>query len=170
MNKERNASYWIKKLNLEVHPEGGYFKELYRSNELIKQNDLPKRYDEEHCFFTSVYFLLEGKQISHFHKSKSDEILHFYDGSSLTVHFIDEKGKLIQQKVGLDVDKGELPQYLVPKNCWFCLEVDDKQSFTLLGCTVSPGFLFADFELGNKTILIKRYPDYKSLIEKFTIE
>jgi uncharacterized protein len=169
MNKERNAEIWIKRLNLTAHPEGGYFNEVYRSDEIIPKAALQERYNADRNISTSIYFLLKEEQISHFHKLNSDEIWHFYDGSSLTIYIIDKTGILKKQKLGLDFNNGEVPQFTIPKECWFAAEVNDKKSFTLIGCTVAPGFDFADFQLGAKDILFNTYPDHKELINKFTL-
>jgi predicted cupin superfamily sugar epimerase len=87
------AKKYIQKLQLKSHPEGGYYKEIYRAGELILPDHLPKRYKESRAFSTSIYFLLEGNQFSSFHRLKSDELWHFYDGSTLIIYTIDEKGE-----------------------------------------------------------------------------
>lgn len=166
MNK--NADYWIENLKLEAHIEGGYFKEIYRSVEVIKKEHLPDRYNGDRSFSTSIYFLLKGEQISKLHKLKSDEIWHFYTGSSLLIHIIDDEGKLNTIKLGNHFTLGEHFQYVVKAGCWFCAEVIDKSSYGLIGCTVSPGFDFSDFELANREKLLENFPEHKTIIEKFT--
>ena len=146
MNK---ADIYIKKLKLIPHPEGGYFKEIYRSGETLKHG-LPGRYKGNRSFSTSIYFLLKGKQKSLLHKLKSDEIWHFYDGSSLKLYIIDAKSKLSSKLLGRNID------------------VSDENSFALFGCTVAPGFDFSDFELGERKKLLRLYPQHKELVEKFT--
>ena len=163
-----NANYWINKLDLIKHPEGGYYKEIYRSEEVIAKEALPGRYSAERNVSTSIYFLLAKAQVSHLHKLQSDEIWHFYYGHSLTIYMIDEKGKYAEQKLGRNLDEGEALQFVIPKSTWFAAEVNDKNSFSLIGCTVAPGFDFADFELAKREELIKLFPQHKSIIESLT--
>lgn len=163
---KQTAQYWIEKLQLQPHPEGGYFKEIYRSDETLPQSALPDRYNTKRTFATSIYFLLEKEQVSHFHRITSDEIWHFYDGCSLTIHQITEEGALKEFKLGLDYDNGESPQVMMEKNCWFAAEINDKSSFTLIGCTVAPGFEFSDFELAKRDELLETYGF--ELIKRFT--
>jgi hypothetical protein len=161
-----NAKKYIKQLQLKKHPEGGYFKEVYRSGEIILPEHLPKRYMKSRNFSTSIYFLLEGKQFSLFHILKSDELWHFYDGSSVLLYIINQKGKLSVNKLGRDEDC-EL-QLTIEKQNWFAAEVEDKKSFSLFGCTVSPGFEFEDFEMGRRDELIKNFPLHSDLIIRLT--
>ncbi|MFA4924944.1 MAG: cupin domain-containing protein [Ignavibacteriaceae bacterium] len=163
-----NARYWINNLQLINHPEGGYFKEVYRSEEAITKEALPVRYSAKRNVSTSIYFLLEKEEVSHFHKLKSDEIWHFYYGSSLTIHLIDEGGNYSIQKLGRNIEEGEVLQFVIPKFSWFAAEVNDKKSFSLIGCTVAPGFDFADFELAKREELIKQFPQYKIIIGRLT--
>jgi uncharacterized protein len=164
------AKNYINKLELIPHPEGGYFKEYYRADEKISFEGLPERYTNARSFHTSIYFLLEGSQISSLHKLKSDEIWHHYDGCSLMVHIIDENGMLHKILVGKNIDKGESPQIVVRKDCWFGAELTEKNSFALIGCGVSPGFEFDDFELGKRQELLKLYPGFKETIIQLTDE
>ena len=164
-----DASYWIKKLNLSIHPEGGYYKEVYRCDEFIETNSLPKRFSRRHTFSTAIYFLLNGNQISAFHKLQSDEIWHYYTGSPLMIHILSDKGEYKISKLGLNIENGELPQIVIPHNHWFAAELLDKTSFSLMGCTVAPGFDFADFKFGTKKELIKKFPLYKDVISKLSI-
>lgn len=163
-----NAKYWIHKLDLLKHPEGGYYKEIYRSEEVIPIEALPDRYSDKRNVSTSIYFMLDKEQVSHFHKLQSDEIWHFYYGVSLTIHMIDESGNYSIQKLGRNLDEGEALQFVIPKCTWFAAEVNDKKSFSLIGCTVAPGFDFADFELAKRGELVKQFPLLKEIIEQFT--
>jgi hypothetical protein len=160
------AKHYIKQLQLKKHPEGGYFKEVYRSGERILPTHLPNRYKSSRNFSTSIYFLLEGKQFSSFHLLQSDEIWHFYDGSSVLLYIINQKGELSVKKLGKD--KGRQLQLTIEKQNWFAAELEDKKSFALFGCTVSPGFDFDDFELGNRIILTKKYSQHSALIKRLT--
>jgi predicted cupin superfamily sugar epimerase len=160
------AKHYVKKLKLKKHPEGGYYREVYRSGELILGEHLPKRFKSSRNFSTSIYFLLEGAQFSAFHYLQSDEIWHFYDGSDVIIYLINQNGRFSKKKVG----KGKKSKFqvTVEKNNWFAAELENKKSFALIGCTVSPGFEFDDFTLGNKQELIKKYSKHKKLIEKLT--
>lgn len=160
------AKYYIQKLQLNKHPEGGYYREIYRSGEIIFI-DAPNQ-NRKRNVSTSIYFLLEGSQKSKFHKLKSDELWHFYDGTAVKIYILDGNGKLTETMIGRDIENGELFQTTIGKNNWFAAEVMDKKSFTLIGCTVSPGFDFSDFELGKRADLLKKFPDHKELILKFT--
>ncbi len=160
------AKYYIHKLELIKHPEGGYFREIYRAGEMFSI-DPPKKHLKRNAS-TSIYFMLEGTQKSKFHRLKFDELWHFYDGTCAKVYVIDEKGNLSELIIGKDTERGEVFQLAIKKNNWFAAEVMDKKSFALIGCTVSPGFDFSDFELANKEFLLKKFPQYKSLIQKFT--
>jgi uncharacterized protein len=164
----KNAGYWIEKLGLQKHPEGGYYKETYRSNEEIAHDSLPKRFSGCRNFSTAIYFLLVGTDFSALHRIKSDELWHFYAGSSLTIHVIEESGKYRPIKLGENFDEGEVFQAVVKAGDWFGATVNDPESYSLVGCTVAPGFDFNDFELGKGEDLIKCYPQYQSLIEKMT--
>jgi len=160
------AQKYIKQLQLMKHTEGGYFKEVYRSGERILPTHLPKRYKSSRNFSTSIYFLLEGQQFSSFHLLQSDELWHFYDGSAVLLYIISQKGKLSVKKLGRDEDC-EL-QITIEKQNWFAAEIEDKKSFALFGCTVSPGFEFDDFELGKRDDLIKKFPQHSALIKRLT--
>jgi uncharacterized protein len=162
----KSADYWIEKLHLLPHPEGGYYKEVYRSDETI-EHGLPDRYKSGRSFSTSIYFLLKGNQHSAFHKIQSDEIWHFYAGSSVILYIISPEGSLKIQKIGPEADSGECFQYVIPKHHCFAAEVTEKENFCLVGCTVAPGFDFADFELAKKSELISLFPQHNALIEKF---
>jgi predicted cupin superfamily sugar epimerase len=160
------AKKYIKKLKLKKHPEGGYYKEVYRSGELILGEHLPQRFKSSRNFSTSIYFLLEGKQFSAFHQLQSDETWHFYDGSDVIIYIIQGQGKLSTKKLGSG-DESNF-QIIIEKKNWFAAELENKTSFALFGCTVAPGFDFEDFKMGKRAELVKRFPKHKNLIEKLT--
>lgn len=162
------ADFYIKKLKLAPHPEGGYFREVYRSEEFVEKNCLPARYGGSRAFSTSIYFLLKKGQKSLLHKLKSDEIWHFYDGSSVKLYTIDSKGKILQGLLGRNIDAWESMQLAIKRGYWFCAEVLDVNSFSLFGCTVAPGYDFSDFKLGDRAKLLQLYPQHEELIKKFT--
>jgi len=165
----KSADYFIKKLDLQKHHEGGYFKEIYRSDEVINSNALPKYFDGKRNISTSIYFLLKSDDFSSFHKIKSDEIWYFYQGSPLTI-FVIINGKIKKLLLGNNLEKGESFQQIVPKNSWFAACVNLPDSFSLVGCTVAPGFDFNDFELATRKELLESYPYLYENINKFTRE
>lgn len=158
MSKNK-AAYWIEKLGLQKHPEGGYYKETYRDTETI-ETSTGKR-----SVSTAIYFLLEGNDISAFHRIQSDELWHYHAGGSATIYFIDGKGSLEELKIGPEDDL----QVVIPKNCWFGGRLNDKDDFILVSCTVAPGFDFVDFELAVKVDLLEDYPQYGQIIEELAI-
>ncbi len=167
-----NAAYWIEKLELLAHPEGGYFRETYRANEQI--NDLPDRFHTKtspsggRSFSTAIYFLLESGQFSAFHRIKSDEVWHFYTGSALSLYAIDPAGQLNEFRLGSQPDQAETWQAVVPAGWWFGARVDPLDAYALVGCTVAPGFDFADFELAERSQLLAAYPQHQTLIGQLT--
>jgi len=165
---EKNPDYFIDKLCLKAHPEGGYFKETYCSDIVIKKDALPDCYTGDRPLLTAIYFLLKGNDFSSFHRLKSDELWHFYFGSSMKIWVIRSDGRLYKIKLGMDVENNEVCQATIPAECWFGAAVDNAESFSLVGCTVSPGFDFADFELGKRDYLISKYPAHESIIEALT--
>ncbi|SHJ53571.1 cupin domain-containing protein [Aquimarina spongiae] len=158
----------VENLNMAPHPEGGFYKETYRSAHAIPQGVLGDEFTGDRNYCTGIYFLLTSQNFSAFHRIKQDEMWHFYTGSSLYVHVIDPNGNYHRQTLGINFDKGELPQYVVPAGSWFASSVKDEGSFSLVGCTVAPGFDFDDFELANRKSLIETFPDHKELISQYT--
>lgn len=152
----RSAEYWIKKLNLLPHPEGGFFKESYRSDELISSEALPNRYSSSRTFSTQIYFMLVKGNHSSFHRLTSDETWHFYDGSPVTLWLLSEEGGLREVTLGLDENSD--PQFTVPRGSWFASEVVGDGDYSLVGCSVAPGFDFADFEMAKRESLYEKFP------------
>jgi predicted cupin superfamily sugar epimerase len=156
----------IKEFDLLPHPEGGYYKETYRSSETFPSTALPDRFTGDRSFSTAIYFLLEQGNFSAFHRIKSDECWHFYSGDPLLVHIIHLNGHLETITIGNDISKGNKFQYVVPAGCWFASEPGPGSAFSFVGCTVSPGFDFADFELAEAGKLVKEYPEHQQLIKR----
>ena len=156
----------IKILELTPHPEGGYFKETYRSKGVIKNNSLDFLTDGIRNYSTSIYFLLDQMDYSSFHRIKQDEIWHFYLGSTLLLHTINPNGKYDCIRIGNNIKNGEVLQYVVPAGTWFASEIENKNEFALCGCTVSPGFDFNDFEMPDKDKLLEMFPLYDEIINR----
>lgn len=162
------AEFLIKKYNLHKHPEGGYYSEVYRSEELIEKGHLPNRYTGQRSFSTLIYFLLDGDDFSAFHRVNSDEIWHFYAGTSLTLYILKDDG--ILEKIVLSNNPEDNGSYfaLIKKGIWFAAKINRANSFTFVGCTVAPGFDFEDFELASRMELIKQFPQNKEIITQLT--
>lgn len=167
------TKYWIDKLNLIPHPEGGYYKEIQKSPVKISEEGFCDNrnncvtFREKKLLWTSIYFLLEYPQVSNFHRLTSDEIWYFHEGSPLTIYVINPEGKLTFYKLGKDIDNGESLQITVPANHIFGSAID-KDGFSLVSCMVSPGFEFDDFELFERNTLLSMYPKHKDIIERLT--
>ncbi len=157
-------------LQLEPHPEGGYFRQTYRSEVVIPREALPSAFTGVRSASTAIYFLLEGKDFSAFHRLRSDEVWHFYVGSPLAVHVIEPDGKYSSILLGGDPDAGQVFQAVVRAGCWFGSHVADWKSWALVGCTVAPGFDFEDFEMADRSALGSAYPQHRELIERLTRE
>lgn len=158
----------IETLELQPHPEGGYYKETYRSQDIIVKDALPKVFNGHRNHSTGIYYLLESKDFSAFHRINQDEMWHFYKGTTLILTMISEKGELSSLKIGNNIANGEVPQAVVPKGYWFAAKVEQPESYALLGCTVAPGFDFQDFELAERTKLIAKFPQHKDIITTLT--
>lgn len=150
----------IQQYGLHPHPEGGYYKETYRSAENIPQTALPDRFPGPRSFCTAIYFLLETGHFSAFHRIKSDECWHFYAGQTLWIHIIHPNGKWETVHLGNSSENGETFQYVVPAHCWFASEPAHGSAFSFVGCTVAPGFDFADFELAKGHELANEFPQH----------
>jgi predicted cupin superfamily sugar epimerase len=159
----------IEQLNLVQHPEGGWYRETYRSNEMIPAQCLPERFDEDRSFCTAIYFLLGKNEISALHRIKSDEIWHYHAGTALTVHLFLEQGEHRAIKIGQDLVAGETYQFVVPAGCWFGAEVTGEGDYSLVGCSVAPGFDFADFEMGSRDSLLKQFPEHTEIIRRMCV-
>lgn len=164
----RQASYWIRKLGLTPHPEGGHYLETYRAAGSIPASGLPRSFGGTRSFSTAICFLLQGKQRSKLHRIKSDEIWHFYCGTTVVLHILGGKGRCLQVRLGRSPRKGEVFQAVVPAGCWFGAKLVNGHSYALVGCTVAPGFDFRDFELGDRELLFRRYPQHRRAIEDLT--
>ena len=167
---QQDPQYYISKLGLEPHPEGGYFKRTFESQEQITDQELTVDFEGKRMLYTSIYFLLTSKDVSHFHRLQSDELWYYHAGSPLSVHMIDENGEYTEHKLGLHLENGEVPQVLVPKNTIFGSSVKDRDTFSLVGCMVSPGFEYQDFELFTQEELLLKYPEHKEIIMKIAYD
>jgi predicted cupin superfamily sugar epimerase len=150
---------------MQPHPEGGWYKEVYRSDEYIPRSALPERFSGERVFSSAIYFLLEQGNFSAFHRIKSDECWHFYAGDLLLIYVITQDGNLNIIQLGNDIGNEHLFQYVVPANCWFASTPAPGSLFCFVGCTVAPGFDFADFELASAASLSVLFPQHGNVIK-----
>jgi uncharacterized protein len=177
------AEFIIDKLNLiKLVGEGGYYRETYRSdnhiivsscNEDLKDgvyscSNLGIKSSNIRSVSTLIYYLLDGDQFSAFHKVKYDEIWHFYKGSSVSLYILSDVGEIMRIQIGNDLENNEHIQCVIKGNTWFGAEINDKSLYSLMGCSVSPGFDFRDFELGERDKLKNTYPQHESIIHKLT--
>lgn len=162
------AEYWIQHYNLQPHPEGGFYRETYRSALEVENKYLPVGYNGDRRLSTSIYFLLRSGEKSKFHRIRSDELWYFHFGSTLKIVLIDQIGNKHTRMLGANIEKAEHMQILIPGGTVFAAEVHEKESYSLIGCMVSPGFEFGDFELFAQDDLIQAYPQHIELIKKFT--
>jgi uncharacterized protein len=173
------AADWVTALQLQPHPEGGYFRETYRAPEGVPLTALPERFQQSlgltpeyppglRVFSTAIYYLLEAGQFSALHRIKSDECWHFYAGTGLTVEILSPKGEHSQLHLGSRHDLGQVFQGVVTAGDWFGAAVTHAQGYALVGCTVAPGFDFADFEMAERQQLLAAFPQHQALITQFT--
>ena len=157
-----NGKEIVQKLGLIEHPEGGFYKETYRSSSSMETEQNAIR---NVC--TAIYFLLENDNISLFHRIQSDELWFFHQGEPLEIVFVKE-GVLNSIILGNSFENGEVPQATIPANTWFASSVKQRKGYSLVSCTVAPGFDFADFELASRENLLQEFPHLKETIQKFT--
>lgn len=162
------AAFWIENYNLHPHPEGGFYSETYRSAETTSPKALPQRFGGSRNFSTAIYFLLEAGQFSALHRIASDEVWHFYAGDALEVVCIDAAGKLEIIRLGNNPQKGEVFQAVVEAGTWFGSRPAPGSAYSLVGCTVAPGFDFADFEMPGREWFLEAFPQHAELIRGLT--
>jgi uncharacterized protein len=158
---------WIENLKLLPHPEGGFYKETYRSPEKIEHSCLPNRYHGHRNFSTAIYFLLRSQDRSVFHRIQSDELWHFYAGTTLLIYILTPTG-LVIHRLGSDPAQGDALQVVIPAGCWFGAMLEKVDSYALCGCTVAPGFDFTDFEMAERKNLLKEFPQHHEIITRLT--
>ena len=154
----------IDTFQLLPHPEGGWYKENYRSEATIPKDALPEQFEGDRQISTAIYFLLEEGNFSAFHRIRSDECWHFYAGQTLEIFELSPNGTLKIISLGNSLSEGTCFQYVVPAGYWFASRPAEKSSFCFVGCTVAPGFDFNDFELAKASDLIKAFPQHEMLI------
>jgi len=155
----------IRRFGLEPHPEGGYYSETYRADKLVRREGAPSD-DGTRAASTAIYFLLSDGAYSAWHRIRSDELWHFYAGSPIEIHSIDERGVLSTRKLGHALDhSGTVFQAVVPARHWFAARCCDPSTWALVGCTVAPGFEFSEFEIADVDALAGQFPLHRAIIE-----
>lgn len=163
----KTPNYWINKLNLIKHPTAGYYAETYRSALSVSIGD-KQIIRSAH---SSIYYLLESNEIGYWRNLKSDETFHFYAGNDLFIYIIAENGKFEKLKLGNShQNEDAYLQLTVPANTWFALEVSIHDSYSLVACSVTPGFDYNDYQILDKKLMMKTYPQYEEIIDRFGFE
>ncbi len=162
------AEFWIDKLELLRHPEGGFYRETWRSGGAYSFTEGP--FNGPRSFVTAIHYLLRGSEYSKLHRIHSDELWFYHAGAPLTVHIFPETGEPTSFTLGLEPDKGQVLQETAPAESWFgaSIEETDENNFALVSCVVAPGFDFHDFAFADKNELQEKYPLYTKIIDRLT--
>jgi predicted cupin superfamily sugar epimerase len=163
------AEQIIELLNLQPHPkEGGYFRETYRAPASVAAEHLPGNYPAARSVCTAIYYLLTPETFSALHRLPGDEIFHHYLGDAVEMLQMHPDGRSEIVRIGPNLAAGEQPQLVVPGGTWQGSKLAAGGAFALLGCTVAPGFDYADYEHGDRAKLIAAYPDRAAQIRSLT--
>ena len=162
MSSKLNIEEVITRLGLKPHPEGGYYAETFRSLESVMLSDGRQR-----SASTAIYFLLPEGAFSALHRVAADECWHHYGGAPLELVMISPEGGLERVILGPELTAGQRPQHVVPSGWWQAARPLDGGS-ALAGCTVAPGFDFADFEMPSRPVLLELFPIHAAVILEFT--
>ena len=161
-----DAKKLIQQLELTAHQEGGHYRRTYQSEEAIPLASRPD--DNPRHFSTAIYFLLQAGEFSAWHKLRSEEMWHHYEGENLHIHTLDPQTHELNTLTLGKLSNGGTPQLIVPRGLWFCAEIASDHGFTLCGCTVTPGFDFTDFELPQRDSLLELFPEHAEIIKRYT--
>jgi hypothetical protein len=166
-----SAAELVAQLGLTPHPEGGFFRETYRDG--LALTDLPGRFAGPRSASTAIYYLLGRGDMSALHRIHSDEVWHHYAGGTLTVHVLHppahgQPARHEALRLGMNLSAGERPQAVVPAGAWFGARLEGGDAYALVGCTVAPGFDFADFEMGEREALLVEFPEHAGLVREMT--
>ena len=157
----------VEKFEMSPHPEGGFYKRIYTSEDMAAVGEQYEAPHERPCS-SSILYLLRKDDFSAWHSLKSDEQLHYYEGNPVTIRTINpNSGVLMQLRFG-KASEGLTPQILIKRGFWFCAEPVGDDEGSLVGCTVTPGFDFKDFELADRATLASEYPEHSAMIARFT--
>ena len=165
---DEQARFWVEELGLTAHPEGGYYRETYRSADRLPAGIPSGRDGGDRACSTAIYYLLPSDEVSTLHRLRSDELMHFHIGSTMSIHVLRPDGAYERIALGADPGRGAVLQAVIPAGCWFGATVEPPGTFALIGCTVAPGFDFEDFEQAQRADLLGQYPRHRTLIERLT--
>jgi len=154
----------ISTLDLQPHPEGGYYRETYRAELTLPTDALPDSYTGPRNACTGIYYLLTSGTFSAMHRVRSDELFHFYLGDPVDLLELSPDGQGRIVTLGSNPLAGQQPQFLVPAGAWQGTRLQLGGEFALMGCTVSPGFAFDDFDLATRTDLQAHWPAWADAI------
>jgi predicted cupin superfamily sugar epimerase len=158
----------IERFELQRHPEGGYFREVYRAGLTIDHPAIEGASDRRRSAGTFIYFMLTAGDFSAFHRvSGSDEIWHLYAGGPLELHLVDAAGRHVARRLTTDPTAGE-PAAVVPADWWQAARLAPDSAWAFCGCTVTPGFDFRDFEMPAAEALLEAFPAHAELIRSLT--
>jgi predicted cupin superfamily sugar epimerase len=165
-----DANEVMRLLKLVKHPEGGWFRETYRSEETISSSALPQRYGSPRSFSTNIFYLITEVGFAAIHRVTSDEMFHFYLGDPAVLTIISPRGELTEICLGSGIQDGQVLQAMVPRDHWQGIYVKPGGSWSLLGATVAPGFDFQDFYQPGREEMFKLYPQHEATIMQLTRE
>lgn len=158
----------IEIFNLKPHVEGGFASPLYEDEYAIKEQCLPYGYKGDRPFWNAIYYLLPRDSKCIFHKIKMDELWNFYLGGPLELFDISPLGKFKKIILGHDLSAGHQLAHVFPKNHWIGAKPAQNVEFSFVSCVTCPGFTFADWEKGDRQVLVDRFPHLKNIIEMLT--
>jgi predicted cupin superfamily sugar epimerase len=162
------AERLVATLGLQPHPEGGYYRETWRSALSTEFDGTGGGPVGPRSCGTAIFYLLAGEDVSRLHRLKADEIFHLYAGGPLAIHILAEGSGYRTVTLGADLEAGQVFQAVIPAGCWFGASLVEPGTFALVGCTVAPGFDFADFEMGDRNALLDVFAEHEEIIRRLT--
>ena len=168
VEQTRLSAVLIERYQMQQHPEGGFFASTYQSSGFVPRTALPAEFTGDRYFSNAIVYLLKENDFSALHRLKQDEIWHFYLGGALRLVMISPDGKFSETILGQNIEAGDVVQAIVPAGYWFGAKPTEGAVFSFVGCTLAPGFDFADFELAKRSELLLQFPDLEAIILEFT--
>lgn len=167
---EQETNALVEHFKLQPHPEGGHYARTFTSSHFVTSLDKKRYNNERRHAGSSIYYLLKGNDFSAWHRLKSDEIWHYYKGSAIQVYVLNEQGILTTYLLGDPAEySGAVFQVAIAADHWFAAEIIYKSLYSLVGCTVSPGFEFEDWEIASVLDLVDQFPQHETIIKKFAL-
>lgn len=165
----KDANFWIEKLGMIPHPEGGYYFSSFKSEQTMFRHDIAGVSSSERKMWSSIYLLLTEDDYLAFHRVRSEEVWYYHQGSPVKIHMISPEGELFTEVLGINIEDGEKLQVRIPRNFIMAAERVE-EAFSMFGIMVSPGFDFDDIKLYDRDELIGLFPMHKELIERLSME